>query len=234
MDHCTTSAHTLLNTILILWLCTRAFGTELGFVTCGSVVKLLNVRHNVRLHSHDVRYGSGSGQQSMRPDHSTHSRQHRAQSAQSLFRLTTFIQPGSECIWGGGRGRLPGRVDGGVRGCGVGAGGVGEVQAHRHRGAPVRDGRAVRPSHPRSARGARHAQRQPAQLLESHGGRVHEAQRDPRGQGQRQPPPHRVLTAAVSLLPLAAGKSTHKCRKVWAVWTVRRPELREKSKTEQK
>ncbi|KAI6074346.1 Stromal cell-derived factor 2 [Aix galericulata] len=26
---------------------------------------LLNVRHNVRLHSHDVRYGSGSGQQSV-------------------------------------------------------------------------------------------------------------------------------------------------------------------------
>nr|XP_045013916.1 stromal cell-derived factor 2 isoform X2 [Jaculus jaculus] len=34
-------------------------------VTCGSVVKLLNTRHNVRLHSHDVRYGSGSGQQSV-------------------------------------------------------------------------------------------------------------------------------------------------------------------------
>lgn len=32
-----------------------------GPVTCGSVVKLLNVRHNVRLHSHDVRYGSGTG-----------------------------------------------------------------------------------------------------------------------------------------------------------------------------
>lgn len=29
-------------------------------VTCGSVVKLLNTRHNVRLHSHDVRYGSGT------------------------------------------------------------------------------------------------------------------------------------------------------------------------------
>ncbi|XP_074045163.1 LOW QUALITY PROTEIN: stromal cell-derived factor 2 [Macrotis lagotis] len=34
-------------------------------VTCGSVVKLLNTRHNVRLHSHDVHYGSGSGQQSV-------------------------------------------------------------------------------------------------------------------------------------------------------------------------
>uniref|UniRef100_A0A8C0GLR0 Stromal cell derived factor 2 n=1 Tax=Chelonoidis abingdonii TaxID=106734 RepID=A0A8C0GLR0_CHEAB len=42
-----------------------AAGSEPGPVTCGSVVKLLNVRHNVRLHSHDVRYGSGSGQQSV-------------------------------------------------------------------------------------------------------------------------------------------------------------------------
>jgi len=33
------------------------------YVTCGSVLKLLNVRSNVRLHSHDVKYGSGSGQQ---------------------------------------------------------------------------------------------------------------------------------------------------------------------------
>lgn len=32
---------------------------ESGAVTCGSVVKLLNPRHGVRLHSHDVRYGSG-------------------------------------------------------------------------------------------------------------------------------------------------------------------------------
>ncbi|XP_013872366.1 stromal cell-derived factor 2 [Austrofundulus limnaeus] len=40
-------------------------GTELSSVTCGSVIKLLNVKHNVRLHSHDVRYGSGSGQQSV-------------------------------------------------------------------------------------------------------------------------------------------------------------------------
>lgn len=34
-------------------------GTELSSVTCGSVIKLLNIKHNVRLHSHDVRYGSG-------------------------------------------------------------------------------------------------------------------------------------------------------------------------------
>jgi dolichyl-phosphate-mannose--protein O-mannosyl transferase len=34
-------------------------------VTCGSVVKLLNANHKIRLHSHDVKYGSGSGQQSV-------------------------------------------------------------------------------------------------------------------------------------------------------------------------
>lgn len=40
-------------------------GSELPSVTCGSVLKLENVKHHVRLHSHDVRYGSGSGQQSV-------------------------------------------------------------------------------------------------------------------------------------------------------------------------
>ena len=34
-------------------------------VTCGSVVKLQNIYHKIRLHSHDVKYGSGSGQQSV-------------------------------------------------------------------------------------------------------------------------------------------------------------------------
>ena len=33
------------------------------FVTCGSAIKLANVEYNIRLHSHDVKYGSGSGQQ---------------------------------------------------------------------------------------------------------------------------------------------------------------------------
>lgn len=33
------------------------------FVTCGTVLKLLNHFHNVRLHSHNIKYGSGSGQQ---------------------------------------------------------------------------------------------------------------------------------------------------------------------------
>ncbi|XP_052866885.1 stromal cell-derived factor 2 [Anopheles cruzii] len=34
-------------------------------VTCGTVLKLQNVDYNVRLHSHDVKYGTGSGQQSV-------------------------------------------------------------------------------------------------------------------------------------------------------------------------
>ncbi|XP_031804985.1 stromal cell-derived factor 2-like protein 1, partial [Sarcophilus harrisii] len=52
----------------LLLLAARAdAGNELGTgaVTCGSVLKLLNTRHGVRLHSHDVKYGSGSGQQSV-------------------------------------------------------------------------------------------------------------------------------------------------------------------------
>lgn len=35
------------------------------FVTWSSVIKLVNVNSNTRLHSHDVKYGSGSGQQSV-------------------------------------------------------------------------------------------------------------------------------------------------------------------------
>lgn len=35
------------------------------FVTCGSVIKLVNRAYSVRLHSHEVTYGSGSGQQSV-------------------------------------------------------------------------------------------------------------------------------------------------------------------------
>jgi len=35
------------------------------FVTCGSSLKLFNNANNVRLHSHDVKYGTGSGQQSV-------------------------------------------------------------------------------------------------------------------------------------------------------------------------
>lgn len=31
-----------------------------GLVTCGSVLKLFNTQHGVRLHSHDIKYGSGA------------------------------------------------------------------------------------------------------------------------------------------------------------------------------
>jgi len=34
-------------------------------VSCGSVIKLESLAHKIRLHSHDVKYGSGSGQQSV-------------------------------------------------------------------------------------------------------------------------------------------------------------------------
>jgi len=35
------------------------------YVTCGSIAKLFNAQYDVRLHSHDVKYGSGSAQQSV-------------------------------------------------------------------------------------------------------------------------------------------------------------------------
>eukprot|EP01103_Thecamoeba_quadrilineata_P006449 TRINITY_DN16179_c0_g1_i1.p1 TRINITY_DN16179_c0_g1~~TRINITY_DN16179_c0_g1_i1.p1 ORF type:complete len:207 (+),score=20.03 TRINITY_DN16179_c0_g1_i1:16-636(+) len=44
---------------------------DLSYVTCGSIVKLRHIPTNFRLHSHEVKYGSGSGQQSVTgfPDH---------------------------------------------------------------------------------------------------------------------------------------------------------------------
>jgi len=40
-----------------------AAGNEI--VTCTSIIKLQNIQRGVRLHSHEVKYGSGSGQQSV-------------------------------------------------------------------------------------------------------------------------------------------------------------------------
>lgn len=40
-------------------------GKNSEYVTCGTVAKLYNVDLKVRLHSHDVKYGAGSGQQSV-------------------------------------------------------------------------------------------------------------------------------------------------------------------------
>lgn len=55
----------VLSLLLLGGLWSAVGASNMAVVTCGSVVKLLNTRHNVRLHSHDVRYGSGSGQQSV-------------------------------------------------------------------------------------------------------------------------------------------------------------------------
>lgn len=44
---------------------TRATSKHLSHVTCGSVLKLVNANYMTKLHSHDVKYGSGSGQQSV-------------------------------------------------------------------------------------------------------------------------------------------------------------------------
>lgn len=43
----------------------QASATGTNYVTCGSVMKLMNTNSAVRLHSHDIKYGSGSGQQSV-------------------------------------------------------------------------------------------------------------------------------------------------------------------------
>lgn len=48
---------------LLLALSVRGGGASkasAGLVTCGSVLKLLNTQHKVRLHSHDIKYGSGA------------------------------------------------------------------------------------------------------------------------------------------------------------------------------
>jgi len=62
----------LLNKNFLYALCIVLFAStqyihslKYDFVTWSSVVKLVNVNSNVRLHSHDVKYGSGSGQQSI-------------------------------------------------------------------------------------------------------------------------------------------------------------------------
>ncbi|CAI4222500.1 unnamed protein product [Auanema sp. JU1783] len=57
-----------------MWLRTSLFlgvlfeiiaGSDDQYVTCRSLVKLMNANEGSRLHSHDVKYGSGSGQQSV-------------------------------------------------------------------------------------------------------------------------------------------------------------------------
>lgn len=54
------TVHVIVKSLFVLLLCSVCEGRESDYVTCGSLVKLLNTRHNVRLHSHDVKYGSGN------------------------------------------------------------------------------------------------------------------------------------------------------------------------------
>ncbi|XP_037924500.1 stromal cell-derived factor 2 [Hermetia illucens] len=55
----------LLVKLIVLLGFTQVHGSKSRHVTCGTVLKLLNADYDVRLHSHDVKYGSGSGQQSV-------------------------------------------------------------------------------------------------------------------------------------------------------------------------
>jgi len=50
---------------LFCFISVLSVGTATQLVTCGSITKLYNPQYDVRLHSHDVKYGSGSGQQSV-------------------------------------------------------------------------------------------------------------------------------------------------------------------------
>lgn len=44
----------------------RGFSDDEDYpVTCGTLLKLQNKNSEIRLHSHDIKYGSGSGQQSV-------------------------------------------------------------------------------------------------------------------------------------------------------------------------
>jgi dolichyl-phosphate-mannose--protein O-mannosyl transferase len=49
----------------VLFLSPRCNGAVPEPVTCASVIKILNIANTARIHSHDVKYGSGSGQQSV-------------------------------------------------------------------------------------------------------------------------------------------------------------------------
>lgn len=51
--------------ILLVAFCSGGVGAEDIMVTCGSVVKLKHVATGYDLHSHEISYGSGSGQQSV-------------------------------------------------------------------------------------------------------------------------------------------------------------------------
>lgn len=111
-----------------------------------------------------------------------------------VFYFLSPLSTGGERIWWRRRRRPPGRVDSSVRGIRVEARGGRPLPPQGHRRAAVSDGGAVRTSDPRSEGGSRHVGPQPAQLLEDHGGHIHEAQWDSTGQPRLQSPTHGVLT----------------------------------------
>nr|SVE76661.1 EOG090X0E0P [Daphnia longispina] len=56
----------LLKLVLFILISLNVVAGRAGqYVTCGSAIKLQNIAYKIRLHSHDVKYGSGSGQQSV-------------------------------------------------------------------------------------------------------------------------------------------------------------------------
>ncbi|XP_059049550.1 stromal cell-derived factor 2 [Achroia grisella] len=67
----------LISLFYTLFLIDKSQGSKADYVTCGTILKLMNTDLRLRLHSHDVKYGSGSGQQSvtavdLTDDHNSH------------------------------------------------------------------------------------------------------------------------------------------------------------------
>nr|SVE70697.1 EOG090X0E0P [Daphnia similis] len=57
---------TIIKLVLFILISVHVVAGRAGqYVTCGSAIKLQNLAYKIRLHSHDVKYGSGSGQQSV-------------------------------------------------------------------------------------------------------------------------------------------------------------------------
>ncbi|GFO12570.1 stromal cell-derived factor 2-like 1 [Plakobranchus ocellatus] len=63
----TKNAPTIIYLTILCYLFDKSYQSKFDydFVTCGSALKVTNTASGVRLHSHDVKYGSGSGQQSV-------------------------------------------------------------------------------------------------------------------------------------------------------------------------
>ncbi|CAH8614341.1 unnamed protein product [Dicrocoelium dendriticum] len=64
-ESCTPHMHFMLCASLLPLFLSWCYGYHGNEVTCGTVLKLVNSQYKVKLHSHDVMYGSGSGQQSV-------------------------------------------------------------------------------------------------------------------------------------------------------------------------